>query len=384
MCKSYLLKVIFAMVKIFHILPGKANPNTMNGVNKVVDAVATEQTRMGYDVTVVGVAGNTKKRHQPCYNYKLYKRAGLFQYPKGLLEFLLSQSDENSYFHFHSVFTPWFLRLIRGLKKNNRAHIFLTPHGQYVDAAMNLSLKKRLFFSLFDKKILNEVEATHIIGCVSENNEYVVENSKRVVCIPNGFGNQVFVSSKDKPQLIIGYLGRLERKQKGLDILIKGFAIYRNQGGKALLWLAGSGPDETVLKNMVSDEGLLSSVEFKGALFDKQKWNFINTCAALITPSRWDVIPTACLEAAAASRPLLVTEATNLGNYIRKYNAGLIIDELSPEAIAEQLYLFESLFCDEHKYTNMSDGAKKMIDCELNWNNIANRICQDLYKNEKC
>ena len=367
------------MTKIFHILPGKANPNTMNGVNKVVDAVATEQTRMGYNVTVVGVASNTEKRHQPCYNYKLYKRAGLFRYPKGLLEFLLCQSDENSAFHFHSVFTPWFLRLIRDLKKNNRTHIFLTPHGQYVDAAMKLSLKKRLFFFLFDKKILNEVEATHIIGCVSENNEYVVENSKRVVCIPNGFGNQEFVSSKDKPQLIIGYLGRLECKQKGLDVLIKGFAIYRNQGGKALLWLAGSGPDEIVLKNMVSDEGLLSSVEFKGALFDNQKWNFINSCAALISPSRWDGIPTSCLEAAAVSRPLLITEATNLGNYIRTYNAGLVIEDLSPQKIAKQLQEFESVYLNNILFIQMCENAKRMIDSELNWTRIVFKIVKDLY-----
>jgi len=367
------------MAKIFHILPGKANPNTMNGVNKVVDSVATEQTKMGYDVTVVGVANNTEIRHHPCYKYKLYKRVGLFRYPKGLLEFLLCQSDKNSVFHFHSVFTPWFLRLIRDLKKNNRTHIFLTPHGQYVDAAMKLSLKKRLFFFLFDKKILNEIEATHIIGCVSENNAYILKNSKRVACIPNGFGNQEIISSKDKPQLIVGYLGRLECKQKGLDDLVKGFAIYRNHGGKALLWLAGSGPDETALKKMVSDEGLLSSVEFKGALFDEQKWNFIGSCAALISPSRWDGIPTSCLEAAAASRPLLITEATNLGDYVRKYNAGIVIDELSPETIAKQLCLFESIYERDFDNKQMMEHAKLMIENELNWKFLTKKIIEDLY-----
>ncbi len=55
------------MSKIFHILPGKANPNTLNGVNKVVDAVATEQAKMGYDVTVGGVANNTERKNHPWY-----------------------------------------------------------------------------------------------------------------------------------------------------------------------------------------------------------------------------------------------------------------------------------------------------------------------------
>ena len=367
------------MSKIFHILPGKANPNTLNGVNKVVDAVATEQAKMGYDVTVVGVANNTEKRHCPCYKYKLYKRAGFFRYPKEILDFLLSKSDENSVFHFHSVFTPWFLRLIRDLKKNNRTHIFLTPHGQYVDAAMNSSLMKRIFFSLFDKKILNEVEATHIIGCVSENNSYVLNNAKRVVCIPNGFGNQRVVESKGKPQLIVGYLGRLECNQKGLDNLIEGFSIYKKQGGKACLWLAGNGPDEVLLKNKVLDGNLQSFIEFKGAVFDDEKWNFINDCAALISPSRWEGIPTSCLEAAAVSRPLLISEATNLGAYVEKYNAGIVISKANAFAIAEQLSYFERIYSSDIEYQNMCFAARKMIDCELNWCVITKRIFSELY-----
>lgn len=128
-----------------------------------------------------------KKRHQPIYNYKLFKKTGFFSYPKEALEYLLANSDENSIFHFHSVFIPWFLPLIKALKKNGREHIFLTPHGQYVNAAMKASLKKRLFFSFFDKRILREVEAVHIIGCCTENNHYINDNSKRVTVIPNGY-----------------------------------------------------------------------------------------------------------------------------------------------------------------------------------------------------
>lgn len=50
------------MNRIFHILAGKANPNTMNGVNKVVDALANEQVKMNFNVTVVGIANNTEKK----------------------------------------------------------------------------------------------------------------------------------------------------------------------------------------------------------------------------------------------------------------------------------------------------------------------------------
>ena len=90
--------------------------------------------------------------------------------------FLLSCPND-TVFHFHSVFIPWFLPAVRLLKKNGYKRVVLTPHGQYVDEAMNVSLKKRIFFRYFDRKVIKTVDAVQLIGA-TEQNSYITSNAK--------------------------------------------------------------------------------------------------------------------------------------------------------------------------------------------------------------
>lgn len=368
-------------MRIFHILLGKANPNTMNGVNKVVDAIATEQQRFGNEVTVCGVARNTVIRHVPKYGYKLFKADRIsIMYPRDLLSYLLDNSEEDTVFHFHSVFILWYLPLIKSLKRHGRNHIFLTPHGAYIPEAMN-TLKKKIAFQFFDSKILKEVEAVHIIGYQTEDNEYVRKYASKIVVIPNGFGGQI-IPPKESPtsnDLIFGYMGRLAKRHKGLDILISAFAEYRRRGGKGLLKLAGGGPDEKFLKQLVKKGTARAVVSFEGVLYNDTKWKFLQGISTLISPSRWDVLPTACLEAAATGCPLVVTAETNMGQYIEKYGAGLLISYPRSDAVVEKLFEFEKAFDDCRAYKKMCDGAKRMIEEELNWKSITRRIIEELY-----
>ena len=46
-------------MEIIHLILGKANPQRMNGVNKVVYQLATEQTNAGKTVIVYGIAADT-------------------------------------------------------------------------------------------------------------------------------------------------------------------------------------------------------------------------------------------------------------------------------------------------------------------------------------
>lgn len=367
------------MKNIIHILAGKANPNTLNGVNKVVDSLATEQTKMGLDTMVVGVANNTEIRHSPIYKYYLFHRSkNPFKYPASLLQFLLNNSDSHTIFHFHSVFIFWYLPLIRALKSSGRKRIFLTPHGQYVDPPMK-TFKKTLFFNFLDAKILREVEAVHIIGCVTEDNKYVRSNANRIVCIPNGFGGQDQKTStyETRTTLVFSYLGRLENKQKGLDLLIPAFIKYIEEGGIGVLKLAGSGPDEKSLIQL--SHNAKERIDFLGPLFNEDKWRYLRASSVLISPSRWEGIPTGCLEAASVGCPLIVTKETNLASYIIKYGCGLIIDQLSVDSIVSCLFEFEKRFFDQDNVNAMRNASIRMIREELNWTSIAERVQTQLY-----
>lgn len=368
-------------MRIFHILSGKANPNTLNGVNKVVDALATHQMKLGCDVTVCGVANNTILRHHPPYGYKLFEsHKNPFKYPDSLLTYLLDNSDNESIFHFHSAFIFWYLPLMKALNEAGRSHLFLTPHGAYIPANMS-SLKKRIAFRFFDSKVIQRVDALHIIGYKTENNDYVRNNAKRITIIPNGFGNKIIPmnDAKSDEQLVFGYMGRLSMKHKGLDSLIYGFADYKRQGGKGILRLAGGGSDEKSLRKIIDKEEISNDIQLVGSLYNEEKWNFLHSISVFVSPSRWEGMPTACLEAAAAARPLLVTVDTNMGMYVDKYNAGIVIPSSDRVSITQQLFDFEKIYDDDVIYRKMCEGSRKMVNEELNWVNIAKRMITELY-----
>lgn len=371
-------------MKIFHILSGKANPNTLNGVNKVVDAISLQQKRIGYDVTVCGVANNTIKRHQPQYNLKLFVKSKIpFKYPSNLLPFLLENSDEDSVFHFHSAFILWYWPLVKALLKAGRPHIFLTPHGAYIPANM-ISLSKRIAFSFFDSKIIQNVEAVHIIGYHTENNYFVKSKAKRIVVIPNGCDSRFpNLNKNNNCQLVFGYMGRLAMKHKGLDALICAFADYKHKGGKGRLLLAGNGPDERRLTKIIDTKFVSDSVQLMGSLYGKEKNAFLQNISAFVSPSRWEGLPTACLEAAASGCPLLVTVDTNLGKYINSYHAGIVISATDRYELTRALFDFEKVYENDSEYKRTCLASKKMIEEELNWENITKRIVTELYGKER-
>lgn len=364
-------------MKIFHILAGKANPETLNGVNKVVDALAQEQQKLGLEVSVVGVANNTIPRHHPTYDYHLYKKSRIPFLPnREAADFLLKESDEDSVFHFHSVYIPWFYLLIRLLKRHGRHHIIFSPHGAYSTDNMS-GIAKKLYFRFVESKIMQESETVHILGERTERNIFVTENAKNIVCIPNG------VDIHQVPQLTgsytdtIGALCRLVCHQKGLDLLIPAFAEYKRRGGRYKLKIAGQGKDEALLRKMIREEGMEDSVSLVGPVFENDKWQFLHNCVAHISPSRYEGIPMACLEASYMGCVHLTTQTTNLGSFVRQYHAGLVIDYPTVPAITQQLLEFDKL--PQEEIERMRTGAHQLVTQELNWEHINKRFVRELY-----
>lgn len=365
-------------MKIFHILSGKANPNSLNGVNKVVHALATEQLRQGHDVTVIGIADNDCMRHQPEYSYHLYQKCTIpFCVPAQVKKLLTEQSDKETIFHFHSVFIPWFLPLMRFLKAHGRHHIIYTPHGAIMEASMK-GWKKRLYLSLVESRIMRSAESVHLIGEQTERNRFITPYAGRIVCIPNGFGMENIPPSDQSYGKVIGALCRLTCFQKGLDLLIPAFAEYRRHGGRYFLKIAGDGEDRQKLQEMIQQEGMQDAIMLVGPVYDEQKWDFLKSCVAHISPSRFEGLPTACLESAAVGCIQLTDEATNMGEYVRKYHAGSVIGHPRPSEITAQLLAFDKL--NEEEIMQMRLGAQRMISEELNWELITKRVLTELYR----
>ncbi len=374
-------------MNIIHIVRGNYTPIALNGVYSVIHNISIGYSKIvgGGRIFVCSISRNYCNNIYQCEEYEH------IQFPEHRLMFFLSgefkdfllAQPRDSVIHLHSVFIPWFLYTVKFLRNNGFNKIVLTPHGQYIDEAMQSSLKKRMFFNFFDRHVIRGVNVVQIIGH-TEANDYIKNNARKYVLIPNGCNIVKYEENHfNNSDIVFGYMGRLATVQKGLDLLLKAFAFYRRQGGCGLLQIAGGGADENYLKDLCGLLGINDSVRFVGTKIGKEKLTFLLSCSFFVHTSRWDVVPTGCMEAAALGIPLIVSSETNLEAYVENYGAGVCISIANHpvQGIANMFFKAEQVFYSKDGYDKMRKNAQRMVDVELNWTHIAQRIINELYNN---
>jgi glycosyltransferase involved in cell wall biosynthesis len=369
-------------MKIIHLLLGKANPNTMNGVNVVVHNLATAQLEQGLDVEVWGITNTpTKIHHKFDYELKLFQKKKVPFFIDTALKEKILELKVDTIVQIHSAFIPEFFAITRILNKLSIPYV-VTSHGAYDKATMNdKKIKKSIYFKLFEYKILNSATLLHFMGKNEKINIEKMGISTKKVLIPNGV-EKINLNSVDKKNTNITFLycGRIAIYHKGLDLLVSAFISYKSHGGKGILKLIGDGPELNVLINQAESFGRLSnSIQFLGKKFSNDKLEVLSSSDVFIHTSRHDGMPIAVLEAAELSIPLLISEETNMGTYVRKYNAGIVLENNNTDNIEKTLFEMEDLFA-KGKLKEYGVNAKKMIENELNWNNIA-QIFNIQYRN---
>jgi glycosyltransferase involved in cell wall biosynthesis len=364
---------------IVHILKGKANPETLNGVNKVVHWMATVQTSLGHDVEVWGITKSVNRQRKDAFNYKLrlmpqlpFRAIVAKEIKKAIAEL-----DRDAYVHFHCVFAPEFPGIARILNKRGIPY-GITPHGAYSPGVMNKNrFLKRLYMALRERRYVAGASWVQATGCGEVNDIYAIAPRVKAVLIPNGqerdllAGIEVPQMTSERP--VIGYCGRLSILQKGLDYLVNGFSAYKSSGGRGQLWLIGDDVDRPTVEHMVAEGGVNNDVRFFGTMSGVEKLKIIANFDVFIHSSRWEGLPMACLEAASLGKPLLVSQETNLAEYVEQSRAGLVLDETSAAGVARALERVDRLY-ENNQLLQMSKNALMLVEKEFSWDENASKF----------
>lgn len=359
-------------MKVIHIILGKSNPDRMNGVNRVVNQLATVQHINGLDVEVWGITGSPEgEKPEVEYSLKLFKtHKNPFKLDE-LLKLSIKQYVLNAVFHIHGGFVPVFYSVGKFIKRQGGKYI-VSPHGTYANAAIRKSNKyvKRAYIKLFESSLLNGASAVHLLGKSSD--EGIRNLLIRKEIIPNGFYvHKIELPTSVKHEVpVFGFLGRLSQEHKGLDLMINGFCHYSKEvNGKARLWLIGDGESKNGLKKMVEKLGVNDQVVFWGGKFGEEKNDLLKKIDFFMHTSRHEGLPTAMVEAAAFGKPLIGSEGTNFTGYIKNHEAGIALEKNTPDCIAEAM-----LYChDKYKteeYDRWSANARKMAVADFDWQTI--------------
>ncbi len=365
-------------MEIIHLILGKANPQRMNGVNKVVYQLATEQAIAGKSVAVYGIAEDTIHNY-PERNFitKLFQvQKNQFRLDKKLKDAIIEKKGK-AIFHLHGGYIPTLFSAAKFLHKNQIPFVF-TPHGAYNVIAMQRSaFTKKFYIALFEKKILQWAKFIHCIGKSEVDGLQTIYKTDKWKLIPYGFEIPVFKPiSKDNVKHLIGFCGRLDVYTKGLDILVDAFVLLQKKYADAELWLIGDGDERKCFEEKITANNI-SGIKFWGSKYGDEKNELLQQLNVFAHPSRNEGLPSAVLEACAMGIPAVVTDATNVGDVIVKHQCGESILELNAENLSNAIEnIFEKI--KSEGVETIAENAIQMVAAEFDWKILVKKF-DELY-----
>lgn len=153
------------------------------------------------------------------------------------------------------------------------------------------------------------------------------------------------------------FIGRLV-KIKGLDVLLRAAKI----AGDVRVVVAGDGPQRAELEDLA--RSLSVRAEFLGRVGRQQKRELLSSCDLVVIPSRRlngrdEGLPTVCLEAMAAGRPIIASRAGGLPEVIADGQNGLLFEPGDHIELAEKLNL---VLADRDLRRRLSEGARQAAE----------------------
>jgi glycosyltransferase involved in cell wall biosynthesis len=273
-------------MEIVHIVLGKANPNRLNGVNKVVYNLATEQVKAGKNVQVWGLTPNPTydfpERNFETVLFKMYRNP--FQLDQALQHALIQKP--NAVYHLHGGWIPAFYSLAKLFSKHQIKFV-LTPHGAYNTLAIQQSkIKKWFYFNLFEKHLLRAVHQVHAIGASETEGLKKLSPQTQSFLLPYGFAASINqVAHPKEKDFTLGFVGRLDMHTKGLDLLLKAFNLFQKKISNSKLWIIGDGDSRKTLEQICKNDQL-QNVVFWGSKFGAEKDELISRMHVFTHPSR--------------------------------------------------------------------------------------------------
>jgi glycogen(starch) synthase len=100
------------------------------------------------------------------------------------------------------------------------------------------------------------------------------------------------------------FVGRLEIAQKGLDLLVRAWALAAPRIGGDLV-VAGGGPDEPRLRELVAQAGLADRVRYAGWVDEPAAIALMAQARLVAMPSRFETFGMVAVEALATGTPVV-------------------------------------------------------------------------------
>ena len=192
--------------------------------------------------------------------------------------------------------------------------------------------------------VLNDVDRSVIEGVNPDAQCRLVRNGLTIPPMPSVFGEGDYVL----------FLGRIDVRQKGLDILLQ---VYARSETKLPLVVAGAGThrEERRLAQLLGDAN--AQVVFVGHVSGQAKADLIRGSAFMVMPSRYETFGLTALEAMSHGKPVVHFELPRL-SWIPQ-DAGIKVAPFEASGLAEAI---DCLSADAEVRARLGRAARKAAE----------------------
>lgn len=241
--------------------------------------------------------------------------------------------------------------------KENKIDI-LHSHHRYYDLLASIVLKiypirtiTTVHSKVYGKKNLSyKAEKIVVVGKSIKQHliQYFGVDENQISVINNFIDpNQIKISkSKEevkkelqvKKNYIVGYVGRFDMEEKGIDILIKAIPQIIEKEKDIIFVFIGDGKDKKYLVNNTRNfEDNIRIIETK-----KDIYNYMQVFDQFILPSRIDPFPLVMLEAAYLKIPFIGSNVDGISEFVNENKDGLLFNKEDYFELINKVLLLKS------------------------------------------
>ncbi|UCH85569.1 MAG: glycosyltransferase [Candidatus Latescibacterota bacterium] len=183
-----------------------------------------------------------------------------------------------------------------------------------------------------------------------------------------------FSSGIETPESYIFALSRID-SNKGIDYLIKAFALVRKKSNAVLLIGGGSkNPKEheidvkNNLLQLVDSLDLRDRVTFTGYVRDEDLDTYYRNARVFVLPSKYEPFGMTVLEAMACNTPVVATGYGGLRHVLTDRRDSLLVDPSNTEELASAII---EVLTDEMLAAKLSEVGLRLIERRFSWQSIA-------------
>ncbi len=205
----------------------------------------------------------------------------------------------------------------------------------------------------FLRQLLTWPDAVVLLASVEYQAYAAFTACKQLSVIPNAIAlPDNAEKSFDHEPIRLGFIGRLANNKGALEA-VQALALLRQTGLEQVhLTIAGSGPAEAEIRNLVSSLALSDAVTFAGALFGAAKEEFWRQTDIFVFPTyHREGLPYTVLESIAFGTPMITTRVGAIPDVIQDGVHGVFVEPHDAQAVADAL---RALIEDQNKLKAMS------------------------------